>query len=367
MTRNVANTAPGPAKWRPGTYLRDPVAMLTGMHRTYGGISRVKFGPFLMHVVTEPAYVKHVLQDNAHNYVRGRLYKMFEPFFGLGLLTTDDEEWRFRRKVSQPLFHRPKLREKSSVITGCAQELASDWLDRADRGELIDVSDDLIHLAMGIFSRMFLGCDIRTLSDELRTLSFIGEAVFDISIVNQLTPDWVPTRRKNAKRRCRRLLDRVMTDIIDKHTRGEITEQTAVSAMLSARDDRGRPWSRAQVLADMKTLFLAGHETTGCALIWTLYSLAQNPSTRIALERELDEALGGRTPTVDDLPRLTYLRALVDESLRLHPPIWGFRCGRSAVQRLQVVHLRGVGLTRTMLPSISTRVPDRRCYASAVV
>jgi cytochrome P450 len=322
---SAPRTAPGPDKWQLRNFGRDPVGLVSDMQRTYGGITRLKFGPLVVHLLTDPDHVKHVLQDNARNYERGRLYKNFNLFFGRGMLTTDGDEWKGRRKVSQPFFHRQRLHAKSPVITECAEDLASEWESRAERGELIDVTEGMMRLAMGVFSRMFLGTDLRSRSDEIQpAVLFASEAVVHSGILRQLVPKWSPTRHQRTQRRYQRTLDGVMNDIVEQHIRGEITEETVVTALLAARDEQGRPWPRETVLAEMKTMFLAGHETSGCALIWTLYSMAQNPALRRRLEDELGEVLGGRTPTVDDLPNLPYLRQVVDESLRLHPPIWAY-------------------------------------------
>jgi cytochrome P450 len=279
----------------------------------------------VVHLVTDPAHVKHVLQDNARNYVRGRLYKNFNLFFGRSMLTTDGDEWRERRKVSQPFFHRPRLHAKSPAITSCAEDLVAQWEATTRRGELIDATEGLMRLAMGVFGTMFLGTDLRTRSADLQpVVLFASAAVVHSGIARQLVPTWLPTRHNLIQRRHQRTLDGVMNEIVERHIRGEIAEETVVTALLAARDGNGRPWRREHILAEMKTLFLAGHETSGCAMIWTLYSLAQNPAVRRRLEDELSTVLDGRTPTVDDLPKLPYLRALVDESMRLHPPIWAY-------------------------------------------
>ncbi len=80
--------------------------------------------------------------------------------------------------------------------------------------------------------------------------------------------------------------------------------------------------SDQQLRDEVMTLFLAGHETTAVALSWTLYLLSQHPEVEAKLRSELDEVLGGRAPTLSDLPQLAYTRMVLDESLRLYPPAW---------------------------------------------
>lgn len=318
-------TAPGPETGQLGRFDRDAIGFVTDMQRTYGGIVRVKLGPFVVHLISDPAAVKHVLQDNAHNYTRGKIYRNFDLFFGRGMLTTDGAQWRERRQLSQPFFHRPRLRERSSVITDCAEDLVAGWELAADRGETVDVTDGLMTLAMGVFGRMFLGVDLRPSAARLQpAVRFAMQAVLRSGSVAQLLPRWVPTGYRRTARRHQRTLDAVMNDVVERHVRGEVDEETVVSALLAARDEAGEPWSREDVLAEMKTLFLAGHETVGCSLVWTLLSIAGQPEVRRALDAELARVLGGRTPTAEDLDDLGYLKQVVQESLRLYPAVWSY-------------------------------------------
>jgi len=313
-------TAPGPDTGQLGRFDRDAIGFVSEMGRTYGGIVRVKLGPFVVHLISDPDAVKHVLQDNAHNYTRGKFYRNFDLFFGRGMLTTDGAEWRERRQLSQPFFHRPRLRERASVITDCAEDLVAQWELAADRNETVDITDGLMTLAMGVFGRMFLGVDLRPRSAELQpAVRFAMAAVLRSGSAAQLLPRWVPTGYRRTVRRHQRTLDAVMNDVVERHVRGEVEEETVVTALLGAAD-----WSREDVLAELKTLFLAGHETVGCTLVWTLLAISRQPEVRRTLEAELARVLGGRTPTAQDLDELVYLKQVVQESLRLHPAVWSY-------------------------------------------
>jgi cytochrome P450 len=101
-----------------------------------------------------------------------------------------------------------------------------------------------------------------------------------------------------------------------------------LSLLLRAREgDAGM--SDAQVRDEALTLFLAGHETTANALAWTWWWLDRTPEAEAALHAELDEVLGERVPTVEDLPRLPMTEAVLSESIRLRPPAWAI--GRRAI------------------------------------
>jgi cytochrome P450 len=328
--RRQQRPAPGPAGsvllGALSSFKKDTLKLLVELQRQYGGIVRVRMGPYLVHQVTEPEHVKHVLQNNARNYVRGRFYRGFNLFFGRGMLTTDGDEWRARRAVSRPFFHRARLRAGAPTITDTVGELLECWRPMADSGELVDLTDDMMRLSMGVLGRLLYGVDLREHAERLMpAVRFALKAMILTGEVKQLLPRWVPTPYQRRLRHHQGVLNAAMDGIIDLHRAGGGSPDSVVAALLAAtRPDSGKPWTQQQIRAELKTIFLAGHETTGCALTWTLYAVAQHVEVRRRLEAELAEVLGGRPPTADDLPRLPYLRQVVDESLRLYPPVWLF-------------------------------------------
>ncbi|MCW5251223.1 MULTISPECIES: cytochrome P450 [unclassified Streptomyces] len=308
------------------SFRKDTLKLLVELQRQFGGIARMKMGPYLVHQITQPEHVKHVLQDNSRNYVRGRFYRGFHLFFGRGMLTTDGPEWRTRRSVTQPFFNRSRLRESSDTITGTVEELLARWDEKAARGEDVDITDDMMWLAMGVIGRLLYGVDLRDYSDRLMpAVRFSLKAMILTGEVKQMLPRWVPTRYQRRLKHHQKVLNGVMDEIIDLHRDGGGSPDSVVAALLDATHAvTGKPFTQTQIRAELKTLFLAGHETTGCALTWTLYAIAQHQNVRDELDEELKRVLGGRVPTAADLPDLPYLRQVVDESLRMYPPIWLF-------------------------------------------
>src|SRR5207249_3094378 len=109
------------------------------------------------------------------------------------------------------------------------------------------------------------------------------------------------------------------------HLRGDRESYDLVDLLLSHVDEEtGQPLRTSEIHDELVTTLLAGYETTATSLSWTLYEVAEHPDVRDELEREVDDVLGDRVPSREDLPRLPYTRMVVDESLRLYPPIWGF-------------------------------------------
>ncbi|MEU5696176.1 cytochrome P450 [Actinosynnema sp. NPDC020468] len=312
--------APGPFFDVLVSFARNPLRLVTRLRDRHGPLARVRMGPFTVHQVSGPEQIRHVLQTNARNYVRGRFYRGFHLFFGRGMLTTDGAEWKARRAASQPLFHKPRLRAESPTITAMVGEVLDGWDGRMRRGEPVEVTEEMMRLAMGVLGTLLYGVDLRRHADDLLpAVRFAMEAGNNANPLRPLAPGW---KRRLARHQA--VLNRVMDEVIDRHEAGAGAPDGLVAALASATGPDGKPFGRREIRSELKTVFLAGHETTGCALAWTLHALANHEPVREKVAAELAEVLDGRVPTAEDVADLPYLRQVVDESLRLYPPIWLF-------------------------------------------
>ena len=131
-----------------------------------------------------------------------------------------------------------------------------------------------------------------------------------------------PTRANIRSRRAAQSLHRIIASMIAER-RSEGTDRGDLLSLLAARDpDTGEAMSGEELHDELLTLILVGHETTATALSWTWYLLSQNPEVEQRLHCELADVLGGRAPAITDLPSLPYTAMVIDESMRLYPPVW---------------------------------------------
>jgi cytochrome P450 len=307
-------------------FQRDPLRMLLELQREFGEVVRVRLGPHLVHQVTDPGAIRTVLHEHDAEYRRGKFYARFRLFFGRGMLTTDREAWRRRRRESQPFFHRQRLEAGAPAITERTAAMLDRWRDLAGRGEAFDIVPELMGLSLAVLGRMLLGMDLSDDMDRIGpAVRFSLKAMILTGELDQMLPGWLPTRYNRTMGRSKRVLDQTIERVVAEHRGGGCPAPDLVSTLLAARDpETDRPWTDREVHDELMTIFLAGHETTGCGLAWTLYAIAEHPEVRRRLEAELASVLGGRVPAADDLPRLPYLSRVVDESLRRYPPIWLF-------------------------------------------
>jgi cytochrome P450 len=320
--------APGPAK-QPlfmgslSHMRRNPLQLLLQLQHQYGDIVRFRLGPYIIHTVTDPKHIAYVLQDNNANYVRGRMYQQFQCFMGSGLLTNDGEKWLTHRRMVQPLFSRRSVDTMASTMTGFTAEMLDRWDVSHRQGEAFDIVPEMMHLSLNILSRIMFSFD---LSSQMELYSpavrFSLTAMIFTGSLAQLLPSWLPLPYHLRVKRDRAALHGLIDQIVAAHKSGD-TPEDLVSLLLSARDTvTGQPLTDTEVRDELMTIFLAGHETTGTGLSWMFYALSKHADVCRKLEEEVDQVLDGRPPILEDLARMPYSRMVVDEALRMYPPIW---------------------------------------------
>ena len=302
-----------------GAMQQNPLDYFTEMARKYGDVSGMRIGNFRSLFINHPDLIEDVLVNNARKYHKGRILQANKFLFGEGLLTSEGDFWLRQRRLSQPAFHRARVGTYAATMADYAEQMASTWRN----GEERDIHDEMMQLALRIVGKTLFDADVtrdtkevgETLDILLRIAANFGRTI--------LVPLWVPTPRNLRAKMGIRRLEKVIYRIIAERRASGHDAGDLLSILLQAQDDDGTHMNDRQLRDETITLFLAGHETTANTLSWTWMLLAQNPAVEKKFHEELDRVLGGRTPTLDDLQRLTYLNHVLTESLRLYPTAWG--------------------------------------------
>jgi len=301
--------------------LHDPLRSLTEAHQRFGDATCFRVGPIRFMSVADPAMAQHVLVRNHRNYIKSRSYHGLRLVLGNGLVTSEGDHWRRQRKLTQPAFHRARLARLAETMAACVDERLRQWDQRAHPP--VDLHEEMMQLTLRIVSRTLFGAD---LGDDLGPL---GPAVTTcMHKANEYAeavlrlPLWVPTRSNLRFNRAKRVLDRIVHDIIETRRRGQPRDDV-LAMLMAATDDTGTERMSDQQLRDeVMTLFMAGHETIATAMSWTWLLLHQHPHVAERVRQEAAAVLGGRAPGFDDLPQLTYTGQVIDEVMRLRPPAW---------------------------------------------
>jgi len=335
MGLRTRHRPPGPAFWTPlaaGRRIRaDPLGYVTELFREHGDVVCLGMGPIDAWMLNHPDAVKHVLLDNNQNYTKGPLIGRVKALLGEGLFTSEGDFWRRQRRLAQPAFHRERIAGFAQTMIRCATERLDRWTPAVERGEPIDVGGEMNALALTIVGETLFGRDLsgeaapagRALAVGLRVLAH--RAMSYVAL-----PMWVPTPTHRAFREAAATLDTLVYDIIDARRNADDTGSDLLGMLMAARDeDTGERMSRTQLRDEVMTFLLAGHETTAVALAWTWYLLARNPDVAERARAEVVAALGDRAPTLADLPQIPLARMVVEEAMRLYPPVWGI--GRETI------------------------------------
>jgi cytochrome P450 len=302
---------------------RDPLAMLSGAAREFGDLVRFDTWPRLtVHLLYHPDAIKHVLQDNNRNYWKGGLIGRVKPLIGEGLFTSEGDFWRRQRRLAQPAFHRHRVEGFATIMSEAGRRMVEDLEPAAATGAPVDFMEHMSRVTLRIVGQALFGIDLigeaaSVGRNMLAALQFVSEEVF------YLLPSalFVPTPRNLRFRRARAELDRVVLGIIEQRRRAGGGDDL-LAMLMEARDaDTGEGMSDRQLRDEVMTFVLAGHETTAVTLAWACLLLAQHPAVADAVRHEVSAALGKRAPALSDLARLPLTRRVIDETLRLYPPV----------------------------------------------
>lgn len=317
---------PGPRRYFPGQHLlmlrRDVLGTLTGLARDYGDVARITIGPQDLIVVSHPELIRQVLITDARRYAKGRGLERTKRLLGSGLLTSEGDFHLRQRRLAQPAFHKERISGYADVMRDRAERVASAWRE----GDQIDVSRAMMRLTLEIAGATLFGADLAAETEEIGAALTEAFEMFRYStlpyteLLDSFT--FLPMNRRFAAARDR--LDRTIYRIIAERRASRGDREDLLSMLLDARDTEGDGGAMTdlQLRDEALTILLAGHETTSNALSWTFYLLAQHPEVEARLHAELDASAGDRGVTPMDTAGLTYLRAVLAESMRLYPPAW---------------------------------------------
>ncbi len=323
--RERANTWLGPARLllrvRSLHPARDPGRTIQALARGVDGAVGVRLGGQRAILLVDPDLVRELFVDHAGQTMKGPGLQSTRPLLGDGLLTSEGEHHRRARRLVAPAFSPRRLADYTRIMADCARLHSEEW----QAGETADMHRRLAELTLDIVGRTLFGGDLRAAAPGVRDALETALAAFDQQNAaggrRRRVPSGLGERALALMSEGQPL--RVLIDsIIAEHREALVDSGDIVSALVSATGEDGSTLSDQEIRDEVVTLLMAGHETTANALTWTLHLLGEHPEVAERLRSELATELGDALPTFDVLPRLTYTRAVVTESMRLYPPAW---------------------------------------------
>jgi cytochrome P450 len=277
-------------------------------------------------LVNSPDAIRYVVAKRHENFERKtpQMRRALEFLLGDGLFISDGETWKQRRPLVNDIVHKNRLPVFGKIMEKTADEMVERWNALPDGAE-VNVLFEMAGLTAEIISRSVFGNDLgeeaanavsegfesyQSLIDSINLGYFLG---FD---------DGLPVLRTPKLRRSVSRIHKIIDKVVEDHLAGRGDDQSMVELLV--RRQQRNPELKLDVVAlrnEAATIFMAGHETTAATLTWAWYLLSRAPWIEKAVHDELAEVCGNRTPTMDDLPNLDWCRAVIEETLRLYPPV----------------------------------------------
>jgi len=270
-------------------------------------------------LVNKPDYIEHVLLTNHANYRKSDfLRRMLGPLLGQGLLISEGETWRRRRRIAAPAFHARRIADFVATMAASTEAMLARWRTLA---QPFDVAGEMMALTLDVISRTMFSTDVSRDVAAVRRLMDVAVRL-RVSLIDLFgLPQWLPRFQPRDFRRAIAEFDALMSRLIAARRTGADDRDDLLGMLLAAHDaESGARLSDRQLRDEALTIFVAGHETTANALSWAWYLLARHPEAEARLHEEVDRVLGGRPPGFADLARLEWTRMVIDETMRLYPP-----------------------------------------------
>ena len=286
-------------------------------------ITSTRFGLLDVHTVNSPDLIREALQIQ-HEALQAKTPQMrhaLKPLLGDGLFVSDTEIWASRRAAVSPIIHTRNVRDFAPIMLEVVGEWRDVWAGLADGAE-VDMLSEMAELTAEVISRTVFGRKLgRDFTAEVvRGFSQYQAHVDQLDILSLIrAPDWVPRFQGAAARRALRRVHRVIDDVIDEIADGRGDDTAVIAQLFNAKDKEGRALTREAIRNEAIVIFMAGHETTANTLAWAWYLMSKCDRVRTKFHQEIDAL--GRPPKFEDVHGLTYTRSIIEETLRLYPPV----------------------------------------------
>jgi len=277
-------------------------------------------------LVNSPALIRDVVVKRQENYERKspQMRRALEYLLGDGLFISDGETWRQRRALVADIVHMNRVPSFGPVMEQTASELVERWRAMPE-GTTLNALHEMAGLTAEIISRSVFGNQLGDDNAAAVTDSFTSyQSLIDSINLGYFLgfDDGLPILRTPSLRRSVKRIHRIIDKVVEDHLAGRGDHNSMVELLI--RRQQRNPELKLDVVAlrnEAATIFMAGHETTAATLTWAWYLLARAPWVERTVHEEIARVCGNRTPTIADVPELEWCRAVIEETLRLYPPV----------------------------------------------
>jgi cytochrome P450 len=290
------------------------------------------FAPFMaekylfrwMYVANNPDAVRHVLVSNSANYEKSKaMQRALQPLVGNGMFVSNGDTWHKQRRIAIPAFHHKRILSFADFMSEGVEGMLADWEQKPD-GSIIALDEEMANVTAGVVCKAMFS----EILGEKGRIVYEGFSEYQAKLTQidyaemlglpSMFSAWPSFKARRAAKRIRQVIEEIVGDRWDdKEDHGDFLS----SLLLTKDSETGKGLTKTEIRDEMAVIFLAGHETTANTLSWALYLISQAPDVEARLVSEINEVLEGRTASFDDVINLKFARAVVDETLRLYPPV----------------------------------------------
>lgn len=303
----------------------DTLKTLQQLQQEYGDmVSMRRPNGRLAYFINDAAEVHRILARRHARYRKGPGFERVKMLLGNGLIVSDGDVWRRSRRMIQPAFSRQNIHRMIEVMVDCSQRRAAHWAELAAAGTPCNITSETSGFALELILISIFGPDYegRIMTGDENPFAFLSrDSTRDLSVVMKV-----------------RHLRELLGDIIANRRASNAQDGfDFLSIYLQATDKDGNPFSDAELLDELMTLIVAGFETSANTLNWVWYLIARYPDVEAHLIAEAEESLNGSDAVSSDaLMSMTYTQQVLEETLRLYPPVWLFT--RRSHEEDELVH-----------------------------
>lgn len=340
--------------------LGNPLQFLAETMLDYREVMRLNVGPASVYMVNHPDLVELVLKDHHRGYEKGNMWEPIKLLIGQGLPVAEGEQWRKQRRLMQPAFHHQYITSMLDVMNNAMEEGMQHWPTLAEKGQPIDILDEMLHMGLDLIFKTMFTTSI-TPEESLRLnkeFTLIARLVM-YRMWTFFLPVWIPRPGDKRFREGVKAADEIVYRVIKRRRdSGEDTGDLLSMLMASRDEETGEPMTDQQLRDEIITIMTAGHETVAIAMGWLWYLLSQNPEIEEKVYQEAASVLQGRTTaTLADLGKMPYGKMVIQEAMRLYPPVWPIPRVAVSDDQLGPYHI-SAGSMVVVSPFVVHRHPD---------
>jgi len=291
---------------------RATLGTLQGLQRDYGDIvSMDKPDGRLAYFINDPAAVRRILVRRHSRYVKGPGFERVKMLLGNGLIVSDGDVWRRSRTMIQPAFKVQNVHRLMNVMVQCTDRRAAAWAQAAGKNEVINITEETSEFALELILISIFGKDYedKVMASGENPFAFLSrDSKRDLSVVMKV-----------------RDLRKMLLEIIEERRSRNANEFDFLSMYMQATDKSGEHFTDKELLDELMTLIVAGFETSANTLNWVWYLIAGHPEVEARLIAEAQEFLPNvSSVNAENTAAMTYTQQVLEEALRLYPPVWLF-------------------------------------------